>query len=100
MNLDGVPTVATRKKYAKAGEAVIKTMTKTKNNRAAFLLARKIGQLRESKGLTLRDVASSTGISNAYLSQLETGKVENPGVFTLLRLTEFYGVKLEWLVSR
>lgn len=74
-------------------------MTKTKNNPAAFLLARKVGQLRKSRGLTLRDLADATGISNAYLSQLETGKVENPGVFTLLRLTKFYGVRLEWLVS-
>ena len=63
-------------------------------------LARKLKDLRESRGISLRDLASATAISNPYLSQLETGKIENPGVFTLVKLAEFYGVKLEWLVGQ
>ena len=35
--------------------------------------------LRKKRKLTLRDVENLTGISNAYLSQLETGKITNPG---------------------
>lgn len=44
---------------------------------------------RKEKGLTLRKVEELTGISNAYLSQLGTGKIDNPSykvVETLHRL--------------
>ena len=33
---------------------------------------------RKAKRLTLREVEQKTGISNAYLSQLESGKVKQP----------------------
>jgi len=33
---------------------------------------------RKEIGMTLRQVEDKTGISNAYLSQLETGKIKNP----------------------
>lgn len=33
---------------------------------------------RKNAGITLREVEKKTGISNAYLSQLETGKITNP----------------------
>jgi transcriptional regulator with XRE-family HTH domain len=32
---------------------------------------------RELKGLTVRDVEKKTGISNAYISQIETGKIKS-----------------------
>lgn len=35
-------------------------------------------QIRKQRGLTLRQVEEITGISNAYLSQLETGKIKKP----------------------
>lgn len=37
-----------------------------------------IKQLRKEKGLSAREVARRAGISQAYLSQLETGKNEHP----------------------
>jgi DNA-binding Xre family transcriptional regulator len=47
-------------------------------------------QLRKAKGLTLREVEESTGISNAYLSQLETGKIKSPGYDTVKKLHDLY----------
>lgn len=46
--------------------------------------------MRKEKGLTLRDVEKSTGISNAYLSQLETGKIKSPGYNIVKALYELY----------
>jgi transcriptional regulator with XRE-family HTH domain len=47
----------------------------------------------------LRDVEKATGISNAYLSQLETGKVENPSPHVLHKLADFYKVPYESLMQ-
>jgi DNA-binding Xre family transcriptional regulator len=46
--------------------------------------------LREKKGITLRQVEQETGISNAYLSQLETGKITNPSFRVVEILNNFY----------
>lgn len=46
--------------------------------------------LRKNKGLTLREVSDRSGISHPYLSQLETGKNENPSKEVLRKLSEVY----------
>lgn len=46
--------------------------------------------LRKRAGKTLREVEKSTGISNAYLSQLETGKVDNPSYKNVRTLINYY----------
>jgi HTH-type transcriptional regulator, competence development regulator len=52
--------------------------------------------------MSLRDVERATGkeVSNAYLSQLETGKIENPSPHVLYTLAEVYGVSYENLMKR
>lgn len=52
---------------------------------------------REGMGLTLRQAEESTGISNAYMSQLENGKIKKPSANVLYKLHSLYGVKLEEL---
>lgn len=47
-------------------------------------------QLRKSKNLTLRQVELMTGISNAYLSQLETGSIINPSYSVVKKLVDLY----------
>ncbi len=59
-----------------------------------------IKAIRESKGLTLRDVEKQTDISNAYLSQLETSKIKQPSPITLFKLAELYGIKYEVLMEK
>ena len=54
---------------------------------------------REGKGLTLRAVEQETGVSNAYLSQLESGKIKKPSPVTLHKLSHLYGVSYADLLS-
>jgi transcriptional regulator with XRE-family HTH domain len=57
--------------------------------------------LRESQGHTLRDVENSRiGVSNAYLSQLEQGKIGNPSPHFLHKLSGFFGVPYELLMRK
>lgn len=49
---------------------------------------------RECKGWTLRDLEHESGISNALISQIETGKVKDPGFSTVVRLCEALGVSV------
>lgn len=49
-------------------------------------------QLREQRGLTLREVGRRTGISNAYLSLLERGFRNPPRPDILRKLAESYGI--------
>jgi HTH-type transcriptional regulator, competence development regulator len=51
--------------------------------------------IREERSLTLRDVESATGISNAYLSQLESGKIGRPSVQYIYLLSKIYGIEAE-----
>ena len=46
---------------------------------------------RNALGLSLRDVETKVDISNAYLSQLEGGKIKQPSPAILHKLCELYG---------
>lgn len=48
-------------------------------------------QRRLEKAMTLREVEKVTGISNSYLSQLETGKIKKPSYSVVLQLNALYG---------
>ncbi len=53
---------------------------------------------REMKGLTLREVEAKTGISNAFVSQVETGKT-GLGFENAIKLCDLYGITLERLAD-
>lgn len=56
------------------------------------------GLLKELRGTkTLRQVEADTGITNAYLSNLELG-LKKPGMKTLAKLAIYYSVPLEHLL--
>lgn len=54
---------------------------------------------RQKHKLTLRAVEEKTGISNAYLSQLEHGKIRTPAPQNLHKLSEFYRVPYRILME-
>jgi len=56
-------------------------------------------RLRALRGVTLREVDAKTGISNAYLSQLEKGGATNPSPHLLRKLADFYEVPYESLLE-
>lgn len=58
-----------------------------------------VKQQRLSKNLTLRDVERGTNISNAYLSQLENGKITSPGIKVLTDICSFLDLPFEKLVN-
>ena len=53
---------------------------------------------RQAKDLSLRAVESSTKISNAYISQLESGKIAEPSPTMLDKLATCYGVSYSKLM--
>jgi transcriptional regulator with XRE-family HTH domain len=67
-------------------------------NQLAGLLA----DLRRAKGFSLRQVEEATdkAVSNAYLSQLEKGKIKKPSPNVLHSLAEVYAVPYEALMEK
>jgi HTH-type transcriptional regulator, competence development regulator len=61
-----------------------------------------LAHLRTAKGLSLREVEEATGkaVSNAYLSQLENGKISKPSPHVLHHLAEVYVVPYEALMEK
>jgi transcriptional regulator with XRE-family HTH domain len=61
-----------------------------------------LSDLRRAKGLSLRAVERDTGkmVSNAYLSQLENGKIKKPSPNVLHSLAEVYVVPYEALMEK
>lgn len=65
-------------------------------------LGRHLANLRQTKGLTLRQVEEQTQgeVSNAYLSQVEHGKIASPSPNVLHSLSQVYGVPYGDLMER
>ncbi len=61
-----------------------------------------LADLRKAKGHTLREVAeaSDNAVSNAYLSQLENGKIKKPSPNVLHSLARVYAVPYEALMEK
>jgi transcriptional regulator with XRE-family HTH domain len=53
---------------------------------------------RKNLSFTLRQVEEISGISNAYLSQLENDKIKNPSVNILSKLSSIYRLSLKQLL--
>lgn len=62
-------------------------------------LSETLSKLRSSKGLSLRQVEKKTGVSNAYLSQLENGKIGEPSPHILHKLAETYEMSYKDLMK-
>jgi HTH-type transcriptional regulator, competence development regulator len=61
-----------------------------------------LADLRTAKGLSLRQVEEATdkAVSNAYLSQLEKGKIKKPSPNVLHNLAAVYAVPYETLMEK
>jgi transcriptional regulator with XRE-family HTH domain len=58
-----------------------------------------LARLRESKGLTKRELARRAKVTEAYVSQLESGARRNPSLPVLKRLAKALGVPVTELLS-
>jgi transcriptional regulator with XRE-family HTH domain len=54
-----------------------------------------ISVARECKGWSQRDLEKASGVSNPLISQIETGKVRDPGFTTVVRLVDALGLSLD-----
>ena len=84
-----------------------KKVASKKAARSAFIgkpseLSVVLSDLRKAKGFSLREVEQATGnaVSNAYLSQLENGKIKKPSPNVLHSLAEVYVVPYETLMEK
>ncbi len=68
----------------------------------AQTLGQHLRELREAKGLSLRQVEKATGdyVSNVYLSQLETGRRSEPNPKYLVELSKVYDVPVRLLLEK
>ncbi len=57
-------------------------------------------EARKNLSFTLRQVEEISGISNAYLSQLENDKIKNPSVNILSKLASIYRLSLKQLLVK
>lgn len=75
---------------------------RTEQRPVAGALSTYLASLRTAKGLTLRQVeeATSKEVSNAYLSQLEHGRIAKPSPNILYSLAGVYGVAYEKLMEK
>lgn len=55
-------------------------------------------EARELKRISLREVEAQSGISNAYLSQLENDKIKKPSANTLYKLSELFNIDFDDLM--
>ncbi len=75
-------------------------MTREPRGDQAVTLGEELRQIRALHRLTLRQVEEITGISNAYLSQLETGKIAQPSPNYLYKLAEVYRIPYDLLMEK
>lgn len=54
---------------------------------------------RKAKGVSLREVEKATGVSNGYISQMETGAVAEPSPRKLQALADYYGLSYGALMN-
>ncbi len=64
-----------------------------------MVLSEMIALARDVKGLSLRDLEKATGISNALLSQIETGKVREPSWRNMVKIAKALDLDLDRLAK-
>ena len=58
----------------------------------------KLRELRKNCGLTMKELGAEIGVAESTISQYETGK-RQPDYETLLKLGEFFGVSVDYLLT-
>jgi len=61
-------------------------------------VGRQLWKLRQRDQLTMRDVAEKTGLTNAFICQIENGQ-SAPTIETLWKLAQCFGVGVQWFVK-
>ena len=61
----------------------------------------RLREIREECGLSISDVQRISGgsVSNTYLSQVENGKIKDPGISRMCELAELYEIDLDEMLD-
>lgn len=62
-------------------------------------LGARVRVLRETRGWTLRELERRAGVSNARISQLETGRNPDVGVVLAMKIATAFGVSVNYLLG-
>ena len=62
-------------------------------------IARKLRELREQRGMSLRDLAKKAGVSQTAVWHIEAGKTEKPSAETLQKLARALGVNVYYFLD-
>jgi len=72
-----------------------------KKTKGVFPFGEFLKDLRDKKGVTLKQVEEGTGMSNAYISQLETGTRRRlPAPDKLKALADYFNVSIQELLEK
>ncbi|SEA38958.1 XRE family transcriptional regulator, master regulator for biofilm formation [Thalassobacillus cyri] len=63
------------------------------------MIGERIRELREERGMSLSVLASRSGVSKSYISNIERGIQKNPSLIIMKKLAETLGVPLEDLTA-
>lgn len=66
---------------------------------AAVHVGRRVAQLREAFGDSLREAAARTGVSHTTISRIEKGEVAGSFQHTLKKICDGYGVRVEFILG-
>lgn len=72
---------------------------KKANNNDLLIVSRRLKELRQSKNLTQQKIARLLCVDRSTYSYYETGKTQ-PSLQTLLQLSDFYDVSLDYLAGK
>lgn len=67
-------------------------------SRETTALGKRLAEARGQKGWSLRDAERKTGIHNAHIVQIETGKIDRPEPSLLYGFAEAYGLDFQELL--
>ena len=62
-------------------------------------LASRLKELRLKKGRSLQDVADAVGASKPHIWELERGTSKNPSLELVMKLANYFGVKIDYLAG-
>lgn len=67
-------------------------------NKTLTVIGKRVKTVREALGMTGKDFAGSLNIAASYLSQIERGKKDNPGISLFSKIAQVHNVSLDYLV--
>jgi len=63
------------------------------------IFSKRLKEKREEKGLTMLQLGSIVGVSDATISRYEAGK-RSPDLIIVMRLADYFNVTLDWFGGR